>query len=306
MKKTLKTLLILVFITAMLTACTVATPVATPVVKDIMDENTDAMGQAVEESAAFTDEMTIISTAPSITEILFALGVGDQIVGVDASSNYPAEANDIERVGDYSGFDIEKVVGLEPSIVFAGNGLQNEQITALTDVGIKVIAVEPTYYDDIATSIMLIGEQIDKTDEAQALIDEIDAVAVAVENNSLAMTSHPTVYYAMTIGDSGYWTSGEGSFINTIIEMAGGNCITAGSDTEWPEYSAEDIIAADPDVLIVSSWITEESLLADPVMSELSAVINGNYLFISDDLINRPGPRIIETMTTIQDYLLGE
>ena len=306
MKKTIKLLLVLVLAAAMLSACAVSAPVATPVAKDIMDETTDAMGQTVEDAVEFTDDMTIISTAPSITEILFALGVGDQIAGVDASSNYPAEANDIEKIGDYSGFDIEKVIGLNPDIVFAGNGLQNEQILPLTDAGINVVSVEPTYYEDIAQSILLIGEQIGKTEEAQVLIDEIDAVAAEVSAKSAEMAEHPTVYYAMTIGDSGYWTSGQGSFINSVIEMAGGTCVTANSDVEWMEFSSEDLVAADPDVLIVSSWIAEEDLLADPVMSGLSAVINGNYLYISDDLINRPGPRITETMTIIQNYLLGE
>ncbi len=307
MKKTIALILALVFIAALLTSCAAAAaPQPTPVAKDIMDETTDAMGQAIDTPAEFTADMTIISTAPSITEILFALGVGDQIIGVDASSNYPDAANAIEKIGDYSGFDIEKVIGLAPNLVFAGNGLQHEQIATLKEAGIQVVSVEPTYYDDVAQSILLIGEQVGKTNEAQALVDSIAAVAAEVSAKSAAMASHPTVYYAMTIGDSGYWTSGKGTFINTIIEMAGGVCVTAGSDVEWPEYSAEDLIAAEPDVLIVSSWVSEEALLSDPVMSQLSAVKNGNYLFISDDLINRPGPRIGETMTIIQNFLLGE
>ncbi len=306
MKKTLKLMFVLVLAAAFLTACAVSAPTATPVAKDIMDENTDAMGQTVEAAPAFTDDMTIVSTAPSITEILFALGVGDQIIGVDAISNYPEAALDIEKIGDYSGFDIEKVIGFSPDIVFAGNGLQHEQILPLTDIGIRVVSVEPTYYEDIAQSILLIGEQVGKADEAQALVDEIAAQANEVTEKSVAMTAHPSVYYAMSIGDSGYWTSGQGSFINTLIEMAGGDCVTAESGMEWLEYSAEDLVASDPDVLIVSSWVPESDLLADPVMSQLSAVKNGQYLFISDDLINRPGPRIGETMLIIQDYLLGE
>lgn len=306
MKKTLTLIFVLVCTAALLTACAVSAPTATPVAKDIMDENTDAMGKAVETAAEFTDDMTLVSTAPSITEILFALGVGDQIIGVDASSNYPDAALEIEKIGDYSGFDLEKVVGLNPDIVFAGNGLQHEQILPLTDAGINVVSVEPTYFDDIGQSILLIGAAVGKEAEAQALVDEIDAATNAVAEKSAAMSSRPTVYYAMSIGSSGYWTSGQGSFINTVIEKAGGVCVTADSEVEWPEYSAEDLIAADPDVLIVSSWVSEDDLLADPVMSELSAVKSGKYLFISDDLINRPGPRIGQTMTIIQNYLLGE
>jgi len=306
MKKTIRVLSLVLLMVVFLSACSVAAPVATPVAKDILDENTDAMGVAVQDTLNFTEDSTIVSTAPSITEILYALGVGDQIIGVDINSNYPEAVNDIEKVGDFSGFDVEKVVGLSPDVVFAGNGLQHEQIQALNDAGLNVVSVEPTYYEDIAASIRLIGEQVDKTDEANALIADIDAKAKEITEKGASLSEHPSVYYAMTIGDNGYWTSGQGTFINTIIEMAGGACVTANSEMEWLEYSAEDLIAADPEVLLVSTWVSEEDLLADPVMSELSSVKDGNYFYISDDLINRPGPRIIEAMTLIQGFLMGE
>jgi len=307
MKRTLKVLFVAACVIALFSACAVASePEATPIAKDVLDETTDAMGQAITQTDVFTSDMTIISTAPSITEILFELGVGDQIVGVDAISNYPEAANAIQKIGDYSGFDIEQVIALNPDIVFAGNGLQHEQILTLTEVGVHVVSVEPTYYEDIAKSIRIIGDQIGKLDESEVLINKINESKEAVFEKSEGMEEHPTVYYVMSIGDNGYWTSGEGSFINSVIETAGGICVTAESGVEWPEYTAERLVAADPDILIVSSWVSEDDLISDSVMKELTAVKDGKYMFISDDLINRPGPRISEAMVLIQNYLLGE
>lgn len=281
----------------------------TPVAKDVMDENVDAMGDEV-TAVEDTEELTIVSTAPSATEILFALGCGDNIVGVDAYSTYPEETANIEVVGDYNGFDAEKVISLNPTVVFAGNTLQAEDIQTLEDAGLNVVAVEATYYDDIANSITLIGSVIGKEDEAAALNEQIAEVAQTVEEKAVAFAEKPSVYYVMSIGDSGNWTSGEGSFINTIIEMAGGTPITAGSESEWLEYPVEDLVENDPDILIVSDYVTEEDLVAETGYKDLTAITEGHYYFINTDIISRPGPRITEALETLQSdietFIAGE
>ena len=286
------------------TQTTEQTPAQT-VGKDTLDADTDALGNEVDADVD-TENLAIISTAASVTETLFALGCGDQIVGVDVYSTYPEETADIEKVGDYSGFDVEKIISLNPTVVFAGNSLQSQGITALEEAGINVVAVEPTYYDDIAESITLIGSVVGKEDEAAALNEQMSAAAAAVEQKAVDITDKPTVYYVMGIGEYGNWTSGEGSFINTVIEMAGGVCITAGSESEWMDYPIEDLITADPDILIVSSIVSEEDLLAETGYSDLTAIQNGTYYFINTDIIERPGPRITEALETIQGYIIGE
>lgn len=304
MKKTLVIILTITIALSMFIGCTKPSDLA--VEKDILDSDTDAMGQKIEEVTEVIEDLTIVSTAPSVTEILFELGMGDNIVGIDVYSNYPEATIDIEKVGDFNGFDIEKVISLSPSIVFAGNGLQYEQITALTDTGLNVVAVEPTYYEDIETSIILIGDQVGKQEEATALTEKIKAAENDVLEKAKRLSEKPSIYYVMGIGEYGNWTSGEGSFINSVLTMAGGNCITAGSDMEWIDYPLEDLIIADPEVLIVSAWVLEEDLLSDPGYKELSAIKNGTYYYINPDIIERPGPRIIDAMNEIQGYLLGE
>ncbi len=274
---------------------------ATPVPKDLIEEDTDAMGQKAE--AVDTEALTIVSTAPSTTEILFALGCGENIVGIDISSTYPPETANIEVVGDFNGFDIEKVIALEPTVVFAGNGLQHADIARLKEAGVTVVASEATYYEDIAKSITLIGSVVGREDEAATLNEQIAAVETAVKEKASAFSEKPSVYYVMGIGEYGNWTSGEGSFINSIIDMAGGTCVTAGSETEWLEYPVEDLVAADPDILLVSEWVAEADLTSAPGYAGLTAVKEKHYYFINPDIIERPGPRIAEALQTLQGYI---
>jgi len=276
-------------------------PAATPVPKDLIEEDTDAMGEKVAPVEAA--ELRIVSTAPSTTEILFALGLGDSIVGIDVSSTYPPETANIEKVGDFNGFDIEKVIGLEPTVVFAGNGLQHEDIARLKEAGVTVVASEATYYDDIAKSITLVGSVVGKEGEAAALCEQIKRVETAVKKKAAAFEYKPSVYYVMGIGEYGNWTSGKGSFINSVLEMAGGVCVTADTESEWLEYPLEDLVTADPDVLIVSQEIAEADLKAAVGYSELTAVKNRHYYFINPDIINRPGPRITEALQTVQQAI---
>ena len=312
MKRLFMLLITAVLLVGLLAGCTSnSTPDAqqTPVPKDIMEENVDAMGQEV-ESAVGTRELTIVSTAPSATEILFALGCGNSIVGIDISSTYPEETADIEVVGDFNGFDIEKVIALNPTVVFAGNGLQHEDIATLKEAGLNVVAVEATYYEDIAKSITMIGKVVGKDKEAAALNAQIADVEAAVKEKAATLTKKPSVYYVMGIDEYGNWTSGEGSFINSIIEMAGGVPVTAGMNPEWLDYSVEELVIKDPDILLVSSGIAETDLVSAVGYSDLTAVKQAHYYFITPDIIERPGPRITEALCQLQgnieSYLAGE
>ena len=307
MKRWMQVLLVVVMIAGLLCGCAAGggTPKtsATAVPKDILDDNVDAMGNEVSASAIPEAELTIVSTAPSATEILFALGCGDNIVGVDVSSIYPEEAAAIEKVGDFNGFDVEKVIALNPSVVFAGNGLQHEDIAALEKAGLNVVAVEATYYDDIAKSITMIGDVVGKKDEAAALNQQIADVEKTVKEKTAALTQKPSVYYVMGIGEYGNWTSGKGSFINTIIEMAGGTPITNDATSEWLEYPVEDLVKMDPDILLVSSRVAEDDLKAATGYSDMTAIKEGHYYIVDAGVIELPGPRIGEALTAVQGHI---
>ncbi len=272
----------------------------TPAPKDLLDENTDSMGKEV---TAVEGQLVIVSTAPSATEILFELGCGNNIVGVDIYSTYPPEAADIAVVGDFNGFDIEKVISLEPTVVFAGNGLQHQDIAALENAGLNVVASEATYYEDIANSILVIGKVVGKQEEAQALTAKITEAENRARQKATGLKNPPTVYYVMSTDG---WTSGKGSFINSIIEIAGGICVTANTENEWLQFPIEQLVISDPDILLVSGWITEDDLLSAPGFSDLTAVKKGKYYFVNSDIIERPGPRITEAFDLLSDIFAGK
>jgi ABC-type Fe3+-hydroxamate transport system, periplasmic component len=303
MKKILWMILALMLALGMLAGCGTTDNTAPSGTESVTTATQETVPTASESTEAET--LRIVSTVPSATEILFELGVGDWIVGVDISSTYPEATADIEKVGDYNGFDVEKIVSLAPDVVFAGNALQADQIAQLEEAELHVVSVDPTYYEDIAASITLIGAEVGRVEEAAALNAEIAEAAEAVQTSAAAITDRPTIYYVMFIGDSGNWTSGEGSFINTVMEMCGATCVTAGSESAWLEYPVEDLVTADPDILIVSAYVTEDQLKTQTGYAGLTAVQEGHYYFINPDTIERPGPRIAEAMQAIQANILS-
>ena len=260
---------------------------------------TDMLGREVAVGA--TD--TIVSLTPSATEILFALDAGDRVVGVDASSNYPEAAANIEVVGDYNGPDVEKVVALEPDIIFCGNTLQTDQISDLENLGMTVVATEAVAFEDIPKSIEMMGEILGKQDEATAVVDNINAAIEQAEANAPAEA--PTVYYAMSYGDMGNWTSGPGSFINTMIEIAGGVPVTQDAEAPWLEYPIEQLVSDDPDIILVSSDMgsSADDIAQVTGYADLTAVKDGQVYVMQADILSRPGPRIGDAILAISEAL---
>lgn len=259
---------------------------------------TDMVGREVTVKSAGR----IVSLAPSATEILFALGVGDKIVGVDAYSDYPEETKAIEIVGDYNGPDIEKIVSLNPDIVFCGNTLQEEQIGELEKLGLTVVATEAVAFEDIQKSIEMIGDIVGKQEAAKAVVDSINSAVEKAGQN--APKEEKTVYYAMSYGDMGNWTSGPGSFINTMIELAGGVPVTKDATDSWLEYPVEDLVSQDPDIILVSSDMgSVEDITKVQGYSDLTAVKNGKVYQMEANVISRPGPRIADAIAMISDIL---
>lgn len=260
---------------------------------------TDMLGSEV--TVGKTDK--IVSLTPAGTEIVCALGASKQLVGIDASSDYPEITKSIEVVGDFNGPDVEKVAALEPDVVFAGNGLQQEAIDQLKNLGITVVSVEATTFDDISKAIRLVGEVLGAQDEAEAVVGEIDAAVSAAEANK--PEGEKTVYYVMSYGDNGNWTSGPGSFMNTMIELAGGKCVTENAEYSWVEYPVEDLVLANPDIILLDTSMgnTAEGLADAQGYQDLDAVKNGNVYEVDANVFTRPGPRIAEAITQISEIL---
>ena len=267
----------------------VAEPTSAPEVTIL----TDMVGRQVELPAQVE---TVVSLASSNTEILYAIGAGDMLIGRDSYSDYPEEVADVAVVGDFNGPNIEAIAEAQPDVVLASSLLE-VVINQLTDLGITVFCTEASDYEGIYTSIKLIGTICGKTEEASALCEQmretIDAVHAAA-----ATENQPTVYYVMSFGEYGEWSGGPGSFINTAIELAGGIPVTKDMGETWVNPSIEQVIELDPDIILLSSLYTIEDLSAANGYADMRAVKEGNVYLVNPDLVELPGPRIAEAVTT--------
>lgn len=240
----------------------------------------------------------IVSFGPSITEILFALGLGERVVGVSDFCDYPEAAQSKPTVGSAFSPSIESLVALEPDLVFT---VEHDQLNSeLEALGIKFLILDPDDIDGIFRDIELVGAVTGTEDEAAELIgsmeDTIDYVLAQVEG-----APEVSVFFIVDGTDLTLpWTAGPGSFIDALITMAGGENIAAGAPGAWVQFSIEEIVGSDPEVIIIQTMtggvptVSIEALEEHPIWGEMTAVSQGNVFLIDGDLVSRPGPRIVQ------------
>ncbi|PUU95139.1 MAG: iron complex transport system substrate-binding protein [Halanaerobium sp.] len=242
----------------------------------------------------------IISLAPGITEVIYALGLEDKLAAVSSACDYPEEALSKEDIGRIDEPNLEKIVALEPDLVLAASVTKVESLNRLTELGIKNIGFKPAsindtinMIEDIAylTSAGRTGNEI--TSEMQAEFQRLkDLVDQKLKNND-----RKKVFYE--IWADPLYTAGEGTFIDSLIQAAGGYNIGREAEGSWPTYSLESLIAADPEVYISSTHSTPDGLTLTElrqreIFREISAFKNDRLYLVDQDLVNRPSPRIIE------------
>jgi len=232
----------------------------------------------------------IVSLAPSNTEILFALGLGDKVVGVTDWCDYPPEALEKEKVGSYDTPDIEKIVALNPDLVLVAYGTTMDVINNLVGLGLTVFGIKSTDLDDVLNDIRTVGNITGKKAEANALTSEMESRIEAVTDESSELEERPRVFYI--VWHDPLWTAGSETFIHELIEKGGGVNICQ-DITGYTLISIEEVVARNPEVIITSEWSFEwaqgETLLQDTNASQEGRIYQGD-----DDLVQRPGPRLVE------------
>lgn len=233
----------------------------------------------------------VVSLAPSITEIVFALGRGDLLVGRTDYCDYPAEVKDIESVGSLMQPNLEKIASLKPDVVIAASHVTKEAVAKLEELGIPVAVLDyPQSFEGTYEAIVEVGKLLGAEDEAEAVIDSIEQDVLDVMS-AIGEGSRPRVYYVVSYGQYGDYTAGKGTFIDTLITMAGG--VNVASDVEGWQYSAEKLLEKDPDIIIVSKyWDTKKGFMSTSPYNQLTAVKKGNVVEIDNNLVDRQGPRI--------------
>jgi iron complex transport system substrate-binding protein len=248
----------------------------------------------------------IITFAPSNTEIVFALGLGDRLVGVSGDfDNYPAEATEIEQVGGAGEFgadpNVEKVVSLQPDLflAIAGGTQWKEQ---LRDLDIPVFTVNATEFDDLLEDIRTIGRLTGATDEADELTGQMEDRAAEVTRASAGgerTTCFFEAYYPPLT------TVGPNTFVFDLLERAGCDPVSAGAKSDYPQWSVDRLVTQNPQVYLLSSesGVSAESVGDRPGFQAIEAVSEDRVHLVNADLISRPGPRVVEGLELLADLL---
>jgi cobalamin transport system substrate-binding protein len=246
----------------------------------------------------------IISLAPSNTEILFALGLGDKVVGVTDYCDYPPEALNKTKVGGYANPDIEKIVALNPDLILVAYGTPMEVINSMVELGLTVFGIKTTDLDDLLNDIRRIGEITDKEIEAQALTSEMESKIQAVTNLTAELEQRPRVFYI--VWHDPLWTAGSGTFIHELIEKAGGVNI-CGNITGYPTISIEEVVARNPEIIITSIWPGVYEWAMNETALNATDARQYNRVFACDDnLVQRPGPRLVEGLEWFAHFIHPE
>jgi iron complex transport system substrate-binding protein len=265
---------------------------------------TDDDGQAV---TIEREPQRLITLAPSNTEIVYALGIGDRLVAVSDYSDYPPEAATRPKVG-YIRVDIERVIGYNPDLVLA-TGAQRQQVTPqLRQRGLKVITLDPKNLENVFDNILLVGRATGQTAAAEKLVADLKARVKQIESGVRQAGTRPRVFFEL---DKSLFTVGPGSFIHDLIVRAGGENIAGDADRPYPQLSLEVLLQRDPEVIIITDigqygGETPESVRARPGWQSVSAVRNNRVVPINPDLVNRPGPRIVDGFEAIARALHPE
>ena len=240
----------------------------------------------------------IVTLAPSNTEILFALGAEDRIVAVDQWSDHPPAAKTKPRISPFSP-SLEQIVRLRPDLILAAQG-SAEPVLSLDRQGVKVLVLAPRTLEDIYRNILLIGRIVEAEGRAKRLVDAMRRRVAAVLAK-VRGAPRPKVFVELDASDPiRPFTAGPGSFVDLLVQLAGGVNIAASSRTAWPQFSLEELLRADPDMIILADELvtvnpqTPQTVARRPGWSLLRAVDRGAMYSINAELISRPGPRIVE------------
>ncbi len=252
----------------------------------------------------------IVSLAPSNTEILFAVGAGDQVVGLTKYCNYPPEAAaGRTAVGGFTAdsISVEKVLALQPDLVMAAGSSQKPVIEALGQAHVTVLALDAQNLDGIYKNILLAGQVTGHTPRAGALVDDMRRRVAAVSAKVKAIPAGARLKVFYEVWDEPLMTAGPTTFIHQVIELAGGSNIFADAAQEYPQVSPEAVIERDPDVILGpsshGSALVASKIAARPGWQPVKAVRQGRIAIVDGDVISRAGPRIVDALESVAKLL---
>jgi iron complex transport system substrate-binding protein len=262
---------------------------------------TDGLGRSV---SVAPDPRRIISLAPNLTETLFALGLGDRVAGVTSYCDYPEEARAKEKIGDTINPNLEKIISLKPDLVVVSTSSQLENLTRRLDqLAVPVYVTNPRTVREVAASIRNLGEVTGTSERAARIAAEMETRISAVEQR-VAGLSRPRVLYVLQTGP--LITAGRNTFINDLVNIAGGKSISGDETADYPQFSRETAIARAPEIIVAprshgAELVKESDLRRD--LAETPAIRSNRIVWVTPDLVDRPGPRIVVGLEQLAEGL---
>jgi iron complex transport system substrate-binding protein len=297
MKQLLKFFLFLASLSLMLAACS---PAAAPTPQAIT--LTDGLNRTVTlEHPA----QKIVSGAPSNTEILFAIGAGGQTIGRDEFSDFPAQAKTLPNVGGPDGkLNLEAISKLQPDLVLLASINTPEQVKALENLGIKVFYLaNPNDFNGLYDNLKTVGVLTGHEKEATSLSGSLQQRIGAIEKKVAAVSAKPNVFYELDGSDpSKPWTTGPQTYMDQLLALAGGQNAAHGLSSQWAQISQEELLVQNPDIILLGDGAygtTIDQVAKRTGWDVMKAVKDGKIFTLDDNLISRPGPRMVDGLETI-------
>lgn len=279
---------------------------ATPISEGYPQTVTDSAG---EKLTLHSRPARIVSTAPSNTEILFALGAGPQVVGVTTFCNFPPEAAECDKVGGFSPRTIsqERIIGLKPDLVLTTGRIQIPLTESLRKLGLNVLSYDADTLEAVIRNIRLLGQAVGRVEEAEALASACEQRQFRVRQRFERLPEASKPRLLLLVSEDPLMAAGPKTFAGQMLELAGGRNVLAEVEQEFPRVSEEEIVRRDPEVIVIWRRGHDESqkewFRDRPAWKKIEAVRNGRILTIDDDLIARAGPRLFDGLERLAELL---
>lgn len=239
----------------------------------------------------------MISLAPHLTELVFAAGAGNRLVGVVRGSDFPPEARSVQEIGDASGIDFERVTALQPDLVLAwGSGNRMSDVARLERLGFRVLVLEPRLLEDIPRHLQMIGELLDTQDRAEAAARAFRFRTDALRDRYRGGTMLRVLF---EVWHKPLMTVGGAHMISDVLKLCGARNVFADLPQLAGVVSLEQVLTADPDVIVVGSEAEEAGVKGWQRHPSLRAVRSGRVFSVPADLISRQTPRILDAAEKI-------
>jgi iron complex transport system substrate-binding protein len=300
---------VIIFITLLLTACSPAALSPAPSTGPTPGPSAQPTSPAISLKDGLDRQVTlpspakkIISLSASNTEILFALGAGTQVIGRDEFSDYPVEVKTLPSVGGSFGkYNLEEITRLQPDLIIAAAINNPQQVKSLEDLKLNVYYLpNPTTLDGLYANFKTVATLTGRQKEADSLIANMQQRVLAVQNKISKATGKPKVFYELDGSEPGKpWTTGSGTFVDLLIQIAGGENVGSVIKGDWAQISQEQLIVSNPDIILLGDaayGTTPQQVSNRAGWNVIKAVKDNKISPVNDIIITRPGPRVVEAL----------